>query len=354
MKYLVLFFLFASSFIGYSQETSPQNDDSLLVVTLTSGQQRIGKILTDDGREILLMTKDLGKIYISKQQISSIKPYNPEDFKPVNDEGDYVGTGPFTTRYYFTTNALPIRKGEDYAMIHLYGPEVHFAVSDRLNLGVMSTWIGSPMVFAAKYTIPTQNKNINFGLGTLMGSSGYLNSFRGFGGLHWGMFTVGDRFKNITVSAGFSYIRTGIENAQEEPGIYPAVPSEYDPTYMEFDQEIPKNPSPLGTAPVVSIAGITKIGKKASLFFDSMLFFGSQKGRSNVEYVYTTNGMPLHTVVTESGTNKRVIGFLMPGVRIQSAPNKAFQFALAGGFFQRDDGTLQTFPAPMCSWFIQF
>ena len=34
-------------------------------------------------------------------------------------------------------------------MIGLQGPEVHFAVSDNLSLGIMATWIASPLALAA-------------------------------------------------------------------------------------------------------------------------------------------------------------------------------------------------------------
>ena len=227
--------------------------DSTKIITMNNGDIRVGEIVSDDGREILLLTYDLGKIYLSKQNIKSIKPYNS---KIVGyEDGELYVNSPFTTRYYFTTNALPLKKGENYAMIHLYGPEIHFSLNKRLSLGIMTTWIASPFVFAAKYAIPTKNAKVNFGLGTLFGTSGYLNTFRGYGGLHWGMLTLGNETKNITFSAGYSYLKVGREN---------------------YSNTVTK-PEKLGKAPVLSIAGIAKIGKKASFIFDSMVFFGSKE-----------------------------------------------------------------------------
>ena len=46
-------------------------------------------------------------------------------------------------------------------MINLYGPEVHFAVHKDFSVGVMSTWIGSPLALALKYTRGTANPKIN-------------------------------------------------------------------------------------------------------------------------------------------------------------------------------------------------
>lgn len=295
--------------------------DSTKIVTMNNGDIRVGEIISDDGREILLLTHDLGKIYISKQNIKSIKPY---DSKVVGyEDGELYVNSPFTTRYYFTTNALPLKKGENYAMIHLYGPEIHFSLNKRLSLGIMTTWIASPFVFAAKYAIPTKNAKVNFGLGTLIGTSGYLNSFRGYGGLHWGMLTLGNETKNITFSAGYSYIM---------PGSY--------------------NNKSVGTAPVLSVAGITKIGKKASFIFDSMFFFGSKDEKVD-DYIYdpvTGN----YSVITSIQNVNSTIGFLMPGVRFQSSPKTAFQVALAGVLYAKNNNQPITFPVPQCSWFFKF
>ena len=52
-------------------------------------------------------------------------------------DGEYQPNGPFTTRYIFTTNALPILKGEHYAKLNILGPEVHFAVSNNFNIGII-------------------------------------------------------------------------------------------------------------------------------------------------------------------------------------------------------------------------
>lgn len=149
------------------------------VIIKNDGSEYIGRLLSDDAREVLIDTEKLGRIYIPKSDIRSIVKLDSDD-KVVG--GQYYSTGSFTTRYAFTTNALPIQRGENYALLNLHGPEVHFAVSDHLNVGLMSTWFGSPFIFAAKYTIATKDEKVNFSIGTLLGTSGYINSFRGFGG----------------------------------------------------------------------------------------------------------------------------------------------------------------------------
>ena len=327
MKFILstaLFFLFSAN--SFSQVEGIT--DSTKIITLNNGDVRVGEIISDDGREVLFLTKDIGKVYIRKQDIKSIKPYVPEAGEIV--DGDFFVNSPFTTRYYFTTNARPLKKGEDYSMIHLYGPEIHFSVTDRLSLGVMTSWIASPFVLAAKYSIPTKNPNVNFGIGTLLGSSGFLNTFRGFGGLHWGMATFGDEKQNLTLSLGYSYVNLG--------------------NY---------NDSRLSTAPVFSIAGIKKIGKRASFFFDSMIFFGKSTKTNYSSYVYNPITGGYDYVGTTVIDYRNTIAFFMPGMRFQSGPKTAFQFALAGVIYSEKNTKtnfrdVMSFPLPQCSWFFKF
>jgi hypothetical protein len=179
-----------SSIINVMHAQVVPADSNFYRVVKTNQQEYIGKIVNDDGREILLETISLGKLYIAKSDIQSITRI--EAGKDLTDL-EFRGKGVFSTRYQFSTNAFPIEKNENYALINLYGPEVHFSVSKNFSVGVLATWIASPIVLALKYTIPTKNEKVNFGFGTLMGSVGYLNNSKGFGGLHWGMVTYGDR-----------------------------------------------------------------------------------------------------------------------------------------------------------------
>ncbi len=314
--------------------------DSTKILTMQNGEIRIGEIVSDDGREILFLSKDIGKVFILKQDVKSIRPYKPEIGEII--DGDFFVNSPFNTRYYFTTNARPLKKGEDYAMIHLYGPEVHFSVSDRLSIGVMTTWIASPFVLAAKYSIPTKNPNVNFGLGTLLGSSAFLNSFRGFGGLHWGMATFGDEKQNFTVSLGYSYANIGGK-------VY---------NYNEGTNSNTISNTKMSQSPVLSIAGIKKVGKKASLFFDSMIFFGAKGTSSEEQYQY--NSITGEGQYVVKGDYTATLAFFMPGMRFQSGPNSAFQFAIAGVLYKQNflksiiRDNPRSFPLPQCSWFFKF
>jgi hypothetical protein len=339
-------------------------DTNTYVIIRNNGVEVIGKILSDDGREVLILTEALGKIFIPKSDIRSIKVI---DITKEIVNGEYRSSGPFTTRYQFTTNSFPIEKGDNYAVINLYGPEVQFAVTNRFSIGVLSTWIASPIAVALKYTFPTSNEKLNFGVGTILGSSGYFNQARSFGGLHWGMVTYGDRMNNITLSLGYSYLRTGITmgNTLYKPGTYAAVEDQFNPGYFNF-ADLPllnsNKYAPKIGAPIIGIGGIASVGSKASFIFDAMLIMGSVKSTDvyqDVLYNYDLiSGSPTSTTVgniQETGISKikSINMILMPGMRFQKKPNEAFQVSLAG-VIGATDGIRYSFPIPMCSWFYKF
>lgn len=319
-KQLLTLLLILVSSISYGQVSDSTTISKKSVVTLHSGEQIIGKIISDDGREILIISEKVGKLYISK---STIKEINELDGTvKIMEDGDYILEGPFTTRYSFTANALPIKKNVNYAMINLFGPEIHFAVSNKLSLGIMSTWLGSPLALVGKYTFnSSKDAKLNFAMGAMIGSSGYFNKAQGYGGLGWGIITYGNRIDNISLSAGYGFLGNNSGSSL----------------------------NPYTGGPLVSIAGITKIGKKASLIFDSMFSF-MQRNINEEIYVTDSNGYLIYSTMV---VKRDIISFfLMPGFRFQSTESKAFQVSLAGVIYKRGSDTF-TFPMPMCSWFFK-
>lgn len=345
--------LFALFFIA--AQTLAAQEQSRVAVTLSNGNEYIGTVIKDDGREIYLMTESIGGVYLLKTDIKSMKPVESE--KQIV-QGEFRDSGPFTTRYVFTTNALSINKGENYSMLNLYGPEIHMAVTNRLSIGVMSSWIGSPLILAAKFTIPTKNPNLNFSIGNLAATSGYIQSFRGYGDLAFANVTLGNRMNNITLAGGyFMYRGGGLDNFNQAMTLLSSVSDSY-------ELDIQGLPKPVH-GPMFSIGGIARIGAKASFVFDSMLgFFEHKVGElqptvtlappvynPNGGWDIITPGVYQHEVVMK--TNNSSALFVMPGVRFQRDERKAFQFSLAGVVINDGDGPVSA-PFPMCSWFYRF
>lgn len=353
MKNILLTSLFL--FMGLSVAAQGDYDpNTKYAVTTTDGKVYVGYILQDDGREILLNTNNLGKVYIAKSQIQKIVQVDDKkDFR-----GDKYMTGSvFNTRYQFTTNAFPIEKGDNYAAVNLYGPEFHFSAVDKLSVGVMTTWIASPFVLALKYTFETENEKLNYGIGSLIGTSGYLNQGRGFGSLNWGMITYGDKMFNATLSAGYGFFNWDFfANQFFKPGIY--APTETPPTMITGMRGGLQGP-------LVGLGTMTTVSDRVTLIFDLMYVKSTRNRYDQVANFNYDNGVLVSSEYTLPNSYALLTTnffVFMPAIRFQTKPNRAFQFALAGvvgnrttkynfGTNFRDEFS---FPIPSCTWYYKF
>lgn len=385
---ILLFLTFQIS--AQTPNESEEKKENLVLIIKNNGGEYIGEIVSDDGREILLITKTIGKIYINKSEISSISKVD-ENVKS-NKNGEFRASGPFTTRYYFTNNALPIKKNENYALVHIYGPEVHFSVGNKTSLGVMASWIASPIGLVLKQQIYSKNK-FHISIGSILGSSGYINQGQTYGGLHWGTITIGDRTSNISFSAGLTHINWPTNNTDFMSGAR-EIGDKY--SYSFYDQNhpyfIPEDDynaqmafeDSLGLynwtsnfndrylyrnqqlATVIGISGIAPIGKKASFIFDSMIFIAEKQKvdyetkEKTIIYNRYSNGMPTPFIATygqgflSKETTRNITFILMPAMRFNQSYEKAFQVALAGFINYDEINGLNSAPVPMISWLRKF
>ena len=198
---LIILFSF-SNFQAFAQEAETITDltqqEKEVVVTKNDGTEYIGVILEQNDREVLLLTKSIGKIYIPKHEIASIDKITKEDFR----DGVYMGNNLFSTRYFITTNGLPMKKGDSYALIQLFGPDIQYAINEHITIGGITTWIGLPVIGTAKFSFSAHEK-VHFALGGLAGSGTWL-SLGSFGAIGYGSLTFGDYMKNISVTAGYA------------------------------------------------------------------------------------------------------------------------------------------------------
>src|SRR5574343_610327 len=272
-----------------SHQVQAQTDSvaskKIFVITTNDGGEFVGEILSEDAKEVLIKTKDKGEVAIPKYQIKTRKELESGD---LNFNGEYIPAEVFSTRYFITTNGLPIEKGESYVQWNLWGPDFEFGVAKNFSVGIMSTWLANPVIANAKYCIPL-GKKTNLGVGTLIGTTTWFYS----GGLGlavpYASLTSGDRKKNISFTGGYGAVMVdGFTSGK-----------------MLF-----------------SAAGMTKIGRKVSLVFDSFL--------------------------VPPGANGDPLALLIPGIRIQTASDKAFQFCFAGIY---GGGEMVPLPIPFVHWY---
>jgi hypothetical protein len=257
------------------------------VITKSDKTFFVGKILSDDTREVIIFTENLGKIAIPKYMIESIKEYTVAVEEKTIEEKTEV----FATRYFLTTNGLPIEKGDSYYQFTLLGPDIQFGTGKNFGVGFITTWIGNPFIGTLKYTGKLA-KNTSFAVGGLFGSTiwGGIDQFRF--ALPYVAVTQGDEQGNINFSIGY-----GVSNISNKT-----------------DSQL-----------MLSIGALKKVTRNSTLVFDSMII----------------------------PTSNETIYLLVPGFRIQTKSNSAFQFGFPGIFTSRDTES-ESFGFPMISWFKKF
>ena len=302
---ILLCLLAPSTFFAQADRDSTETVvKKIYVITTNSGGEFVGVILKQDAREVLIKTEDKGEVIIPKFEIKEMKELKQGE---INAKGDYISEEVFATRYFLTTNGLPMEKGESYVLWNLFGPEIHFGVAKNFSLGIMTTWVGIPIVASAKYNIRISN-GVNLGIGALAGSGTWAAPDFGFA-LPYGALTFGNRRTNLNLSAGYGM--------------------------AFFDGETS------GTT-LYSLGGMTPITKKVSFIFDSM-FFTYNRVRDNGYYNYNTNSYVYQEVV-----DQKIGGAFSPGIRIKMKHDAAFQFGFLGAF---DDTQFFQVPIPMVGCF---
>jgi hypothetical protein len=274
MNKLILFILLIAS-CGLSQYSFSQEDSTkIVVVTKNDGGTYTGVIISDDGREILIDSKEVGKIYIPKHLIKTIESAeNQESSKPVKeikkedpkpevkidpfDDGE-LGYKNFTsTKYIQSDNAFPLRPGEAFLKLMPVGLEVQIPLKPRWSMGAMSSFGGAPVVLKTKLSFPVFKSSF-FSLDAAYGSMMFGGLFgvgisEGGGYFNTG-FSFGDRENNFTAKLGFGLIHEDQEDWEWD-----------ELTQQPFLIDEGMRYVPLG---IVSFSGMTTINDRTQFVFD--------------------------------------------------------------------------------------
>lgn len=253
------------------------------VITTQDGGEFVGRIVSDDGREVIIETENLGRVIIPKYQIKEMRRQGVE--RQVD-----LGNHAFATRYFLTTNGLSVPRGASYIQWNTYGPNFQFGISERLGIGIITSWFGVPLIGNLKYSFEL-DESTHVALGTLLGTGSWTAPDFGIA-LPFGAITLGNRRNNLTLSAGYG---TVWESGRGE-----------------------------GNA-LFALGGMTQVGSTVSLVFDSIV-------------------MP--TVDDGMG-----FALIIPGVRFQDKRDQAFQFGFVGFIV---DGEVAPAPFPMVQWYRMF
>jgi hypothetical protein len=295
MRYFLQFFLavilslFAQT-AAAQKDTTTASSKTLVRVVKTDGGELLGYILEEDAREILFNTRDGRTIYIPQHTIEEIEIVKAHE---IAADGTFLGEEVFATRYFLTTNGLPLKKGQHYIQWNLYGPDFQFSLPNDIGVGLMTTWVGVPVIANVKKSIKLGEKT-QLAAGALLGTGSWAEPDFSLA-LPFATLSFGDRTKNIAFSGGYGAIFSDGQSSSRF---------------------------------LCSVAGMAKITPKLSFIFDSFILPGS----------------------STSGENDGFSSFalIIPGLRWYTRDDGAFQFGFTGIM---EGGEAVPVAIPMIQWF---
>lgn len=326
----ILFLLISAVFISISANSQESAEGEIRhKVIKQNGVAFVGKIISQDAREVLIETEEVGQVYIPKHEIKEIL---------ILEVGQKTGTGDlFATRYFLTTNGFPVKKGENYVQWNLFGPDFQFGVADNFGLGIMTSWVGIPIIGTAKYSIKL-GENLNGGLGFLGGTGSWALPRYGLV-LPFGFLTLGNKTNNINISAGYA----GIFLEESVPTIINE-PTDWATNYYEYNDV-----SRMESRPLLSLAGMFRINSKFSFVFDSFFMLkGKDYENLYIDSRYDELNMKETFFIRKEISESEPLVVLSPGLRFQANENSSFQFGFTGIHV---DGEFVPVPIPMVQWF---
>ena len=234
MKKLKLFLtLSALVFVtsnAMAQADSTAKDTSTYIVLTNDGGEFIGKIISDDGRELQLNTINKGLVIIPKYAIKSITKANADNLRG----GEYFFENPHASRYFYTPTGYGMKKGTGYVQT-IWGLyyQLQYGITDNFSFGVSTTIVGSPIMFTPKYSHEI-NPKLHLAVGAQFGFETYsaIAGDPALLGIGYASLTTGSKEDNMTFGLGYAQ--------------------------ASFDGES-------GGGAAVSVAGVTRLAKKISL-----------------------------------------------------------------------------------------
>jgi hypothetical protein len=337
MKVFARLILAASLIISFSLNTSAQNaSDTTTVIhkiIKQNGVAFIGKILSQDAREILLETEEIGLVYIPKHEVKEISI--------VSDSEKPVTGGLFTTRYFLTTNGFAVKKGDNYIQWNLFGPDFQFGIGKNFGVGIMTSWVGMPIIGTAKYSFNIA-KNVHAGVGFLGGTGSW--AFPEYGlVLPFGFLTIGNQMYNVNISTGYGGLFT-----ERSETVYTIVnvPTDYSTNSISM---VNKSYNYSEGRLLFSVAGMCRMNKKFSFVFDSFIMLPGKQSSSQImkeNYNEVTRKITYSLEMLPNERNPLIV--IAPGLRFQATENSSFQFGFTGVHF---DGEFLPVPIPLIQYF---
>ncbi len=190
-----------------------QNQSDFYKIVTVQNQTFVGELISEDDESITLRTESLSRVTIERANIESIEKISADRIR----NGGYWFENPQSTRYFFSPNAIGLRKGRGYYQnTWVLFNNVNYGISDNLSIGgglVPLFLFGTgetPVWFLPKVSVPVVAEKFHLGGGAMIG--GIVGADTEALGILYGVGTFGNRDRNLSVSLGYGYVGSDISN----------------------------------------------------------------------------------------------------------------------------------------------
>ena len=249
-----------------------QEDPPKWRIDTQDGNIYVGTILSEDEDTITLQTEMLGVLTIQRDTI--IQMVNL-DLEPAQAP---LAFGPEATRYFWAPSAFGLAKGQGYFQnVWVMFNQFSYGFADYFSLGVgtiplfLFAGTASPVWITPKVSIPVSSDKVGLGVGALMAT--VLSEDEATVGIVYGVVTLGQRERNVTMGVGFGYANAEFSNFPvfTISGITPVGRRGY---FMAENYVVITD----GEGGVLSLIGGRRVWDKLSIDFGGLVPLGSGIG----------------------------------------------------------------------------
>jgi len=199
-------------------DTSITKTDTTYLIEMNDDTEIIGKLISENEKEIKLLTKNFGEITVIKSNIKKKKLLDASNFV----KGKYWFRNPNSTRYFIGPSAFTLEPGEGYYQnVALVINSFNVGLTKNISIGggleLISTFASlasgdfQPIFFITPKIGFKVSKIINTGVGILYANIPSGDERKGIGMLY-GVGTVGNLNHNFTLGLGWGYAGDDFED----------------------------------------------------------------------------------------------------------------------------------------------
>ncbi len=245
-RFIIIWICCLLGVINSWAQVPESKEGQIATIFLDDGCRIFGQLKEIEVDSLSVFTATMGLINIPQQSVSSIR-YMGE---PKTAAGDFLLPNPNASRHFFSPTAIPLSRNEGYYQnFYVAFNMVNYGITNNLSLGVASVpfaWFidnGFNIAVTGKLGYKLTD-NLYGSVGCIAGIIPNI----AYGGIGFGLLTMGNTDNNLTVGGGYAY-------ALSDPGSEDA--------------------SSHG-APVLNMAGMLRMSEHFALVTENWIFMNEE------------------------------------------------------------------------------